>query len=68
MKVGVGSKHRLFQVDFKFIAQIRAAKDLVSAAAAGTPENVAEHFTENVAECAARVESATPAAVKSRVA
>src|SRR5216683_8076943 len=49
LDLGVGAEHGLFEIELQLIAQIGAAKYL-RPAALPAGENVAEHFTEDVAE------------------
>src|SRR5579863_10436194 len=61
LDLGVGAEHRSFKIELEFVAQIGAAKYL-RPAALSAGENVAEHFTENVAESLAGTEPAAAAA------
>src|SRR6266849_4988321 len=64
LDLGVGSEHGLFEIEIQLVAQIGAAEYLrPTALPAG--ENVAEHFTEDVAEGLARTEAAATAAFES---
>src|SRR5450432_729349 len=63
LNLGIGAEHRLFEVEFEFVAQIGAAKYLGSAALSAG-ENIAEHLAEDVAECLTGAESAAPASLE----
>ncbi len=67
LNLGVGAEHRFLQIQFEFVAQIRAAKYL-GAAALPAGEYVAEHLAENVAEGIAGTESAAAAPLQARMA
>jgi len=47
--LGVGAEYGLFEIELQLVAQIGAPKYL-RAAALPAGENVAEHFTEDIAE------------------
>src|ERR1700743_220028 len=60
--LGLYAEHRLFQIQFEFVAQVRAAENLRSSALAAR-KNVAEHFTEYIAKCFAGAEAAAAVAL-----
>src|SRR6267378_1977701 len=61
LDLGVGAEHGLFEIELQLVAQIGPAKYL-RPAALSAGEDVAEHFTEDVAECLAGAEAAAAAA------
>src|SRR5579859_6402185 len=62
--LGVGAEHGLFEIELQLVAQIGAAKYL-RPAALPAGENIAEHFTQDVAEGLAGAEAAAAAAFES---
>src|SRR5580693_854865 len=64
--LGLGAEHRLLQIQVEFIAQVRAAENLRSAALAAG-KDVTEHFAENIAEGFSGAETAAAVALQARM-